>query len=97
MKYLYPYGATLNVVQPSTVVLSSGTIAVPIKRPICAYYSVKSNAGKLVVLGSSRMLTDSYINKEKNELFKDMLFEFFESDDLARKYSQPTDDIDVSL
>ncbi|XP_046739841.1 intraflagellar transport protein 52 homolog isoform X1 [Diprion similis] len=93
LKYLYPYGATLNVVQPSSVTLSSGAVAIPTNRPICAYYSSKSNGGKLVVLGSSRMLTDSYIEKEKNDQFREMLFDFFSSDDLAVKHTQP-DDID---
>ncbi|XP_048506010.1 intraflagellar transport protein 52 homolog isoform X2 [Athalia rosae] len=93
LKYLYPYGATLNVVQPSAVALSSGSVAIPTNRPICAYYASTSNAGKLVVLGSSRMLTDNYIEKEKNDLFREMLFEFFESESAATKDIQP-DDID---
>ncbi|KAL0111294.1 hypothetical protein PUN28_012893 [Cardiocondyla obscurior] len=78
MKFLYPYGATLNVVQPSVVALSSGSIAIPMNRPICAYHCVKSSNGKLVVLGSSRMLTDIYIEKENNDALRDMIFDFFE-------------------
>lgn len=50
MKFLYPFGATLNVAQPSAVALSSGSIAIPTNRPICAYYGGKEG-GKLVVLG----------------------------------------------
>lgn len=96
LKYLYPYGATLNVVQPSAVTLSSGAVAIPTNRPICAYYSSKSNAGKLVVLGSSRMLTDSYIEKEKNDQFREMLFEFFDSNEVSATDGPQLDDIDVS-
>lgn len=66
--------------KPSIVALSSGSITIPTNRPICAYYSSKSNAGKLVVLGSSTILTDSYIDKEKNDLLREMIFEFFESE-----------------
>lgn len=91
--FLYPYGATLNVVQPSVVALSSGSIAIPINRPICAYYYSEENNGKLVVLGSSRMLTDSYIEKEKNDALREMIFEFFESKDITTKDIH-TEDID---
>ncbi|XP_015112119.1 intraflagellar transport protein 52 homolog [Diachasma alloeum] len=79
MNFIYPYGATLNVVQPSIVALSTGTLATPMNRPICAYYSSPTSAGKLVVLGSSRLLTDSYIEKEQNDALRDMIFQFFQS------------------
>ncbi|KAG8041912.1 hypothetical protein G9C98_007216 [Cotesia typhae] len=48
MNFIYPYGATLNVVQPSVVALSSGTMAIPTNRPICAYYSSPTSSGKLI-------------------------------------------------
>ncbi|XP_011344141.1 intraflagellar transport protein 52 homolog isoform X2 [Ooceraea biroi] len=78
VKFLYPYGATLNVVQPSVIALSSGSIAIPMNRPICAYHCLKSG-GKLVVLGSSKMLTDTYIEKANNDALREMIFDFFES------------------
>ncbi|XP_076767063.1 intraflagellar transport 52 isoform X1 [Xylocopa sonorina] len=93
MKFLYPYGATLNVAEPSIVVLSTGSIAIPINRPICAYHCSKANGGKLLVLGSSRMLTDTYIEKEKNDSLREMIFDFFESKDTIVKESQ-MDDVD---
>lgn len=95
-KFLYPYGATLNVVQPSIVALSSGSITIPMNRPICAYHYVKNNGGKLVVLGSSRMLTDTYIEKENNDALREMIFDFFELD-VAGTANSHTDDVDVSL
>lgn len=95
-KFLYPYGATLNVVQPSVVALSSGSIAIPMNRPICAYHCVKNGGGKLVVLGSSRMLTDTYIEKENNDALREMIFDFFELD-VAETVNLHTDDVDVSL
>ncbi|XP_015438778.1 PREDICTED: intraflagellar transport protein 52 homolog [Dufourea novaeangliae] len=91
MNFLYPYGATLSVVQPSTVALSSGSIAVPTNRPICAYHYNEVNGGKLVVLGSSKMLTDAYIEKEKNDLLREMIFNFFESKEIVPKESQMDD------
>ncbi|XP_032691249.1 intraflagellar transport protein 52 homolog [Odontomachus brunneus] len=92
-KFLYPYGATLNVVQPSVVALSSGSVAVPMNRPICAYHCMKNGGGKLVVLGSSRMLTDTYIEKENNDALREMIFDFFELD-VAETVNPHTDDVD---
>lgn len=96
MNFLYPYGATLNVAQPSIVALSSGSIAVPTNRPICAYHYNETNGSKLLVLGSSRMLTDTYIEKAKNDSLIEMIFDFFESKTIVAKESQ-MDDVDVSL
>ncbi|XP_076276852.1 intraflagellar transport 52 [Lasioglossum baleicum] len=92
-KYLYPYGATLNVAQPSVVALSSGSLAVPMNRPICAYYYSEASGGKLVVLGSSKMLNDMYIEKEKNDLLREVIFDFFESKEIVTKEYQ-MDDVD---
>lgn len=96
MKFLYPYGATLNVVQPSIVALSSGSLAVPTNRPICAYHCSKDNGGKLLVLGSTRMLTDTYIEREKNDVLREMIFDFFESKEITTAEFQ-ADDVDVSF
>lgn len=96
IKFLYPYGATLNVVQPSVVALSSGSIAIPMNRPICAYHCVKNGGGKLVVLGSSRMLTDAYIEKENNDALREMIFDFFELK-VAEVMDLHSDDMDVRL
>ncbi|XP_024888284.1 intraflagellar transport protein 52 homolog isoform X1 [Temnothorax curvispinosus] len=93
MKFLYPYGATLNVVQPSVVALSSGSIAIPMNRPICAYHCIKHSNGKLVVLGSSRMLTDTYIEKERNDALREMIFDFFELN-VTETTDLHTDDIE---
>ena len=40
---MYPFGATLNVVKPAIPVLSSGTVSLPVNRPICAFHSSKVN------------------------------------------------------
>ncbi|XP_053975142.1 intraflagellar transport protein 52 homolog [Hylaeus volcanicus] len=93
LAFLYPYGATLNVAQPSIVALSSGSVAVPTNRPICAYHYSEASGSKLLVLGSSRMLTDTYIEKEKNDLLREMIFDFFESKEIVAKESQ-MDDVD---
>lgn len=38
MSFLYPYGATLNVMKPSTALLSTGSVSFPLNRPVCALY-----------------------------------------------------------
>lgn len=88
----------MNVVQPSVVALSSGSIAIPMNRPICAYYSGsgKKGSGKLVVLGSARMFTDPYIEREKNGALQEMIFDFFDSNDTTERDIR-SDDVDVSL
>ncbi|KAG0427014.1 hypothetical protein HPB47_025916 [Ixodes persulcatus] len=35
---MYPYGATLNVAKPAVALLSTGSCAFPLARPICALY-----------------------------------------------------------
>ncbi|XP_034940573.1 intraflagellar transport protein 52 homolog [Chelonus insularis] len=99
LRFLYPYGATLNVVQPSIVALSSGSMAVPTNRPICAYYFSSTSTGKLVVLGSSKLLTDAYIEKEKNDTLREMIFEFFESKEWKGKdiYIDDVDNLEYTF
>lgn len=36
LSFLYPYGATLNVMKPSTALLSTGSVSFPLNRPVCA-------------------------------------------------------------
>lgn len=98
LNFLYPYGATLNIVEPAAVALSSGTLAIPMNRPICAYYSARNNdtAGRLVVLGSSRILSDTYIDKEQNDKLCQMIFEFFSNKDRLSKDGH-MDDTDVRI
>ena len=41
LNFVYPFGATLNVVKPAVPVLSSGTVSLPVNRPVCAFYTSK--------------------------------------------------------
>ena len=41
LSFLYPYGATLNVMKPSSAVLSTGSVCFPLNRPVCAFYTSK--------------------------------------------------------
>lgn len=81
LSYVYPYGATLNVQKPSVAVLSTGSDSYPIQRPTVAFYSNmgiegRAPAGRLVVIGSSHVFHDNYIEKEDNGVLKDIIFEY---------------------
>lgn len=66
LKFVYPYGATLNVRSPAHVLLSSGPISFPANRPVGAFY-VSKNKGKLLVLGSMKFFHDDFFEKEDNQ------------------------------
>ena len=51
LKFVYPYGATINVRKPSVPLLSSGPISFPANRPVGAFY-VSPRRGKLFIIGS---------------------------------------------
>ena len=41
LQFLYPYGATLNVMKPGISILSSGSVSFPLNRPVCALFNSK--------------------------------------------------------
>lgn len=65
IEFVYPYGATLNVIQPSFVLLTTGPVVYPFNRPIVGYFSNEKN-GKILAIGSGHMFSDKYINDESN-------------------------------
>ena len=64
--FVYPFGATLNVQEPAFPIISSGPLSYPTGRPIGAIYQHQQSGGNLIVLGSYKMFTDDYIEKEQN-------------------------------
>ncbi|CUT99008.1 intraflagellar transport protein 52 [Echinococcus multilocularis] len=83
LQFLYAFGATLNVVKPATVLLSTGSVAFPLNRPVCAVCEIEnpnSGSGKLAVVGSIAMFTDAYINKEDNAKIFDVIISFLTSE-----------------
>jgi len=82
LTFVYPYGVTINLQRPAVPILSSGFMSHPLSRPIAAVWeSPKIDAeskrrGKLLVLGSSLMLEDSWIEKEENSKLQDVLLDF---------------------
>lgn len=83
VSFMYPYGATLNVAKPAVALLSTGSCAFPLARPICALYqSQQGPSGRILVLGSCHLLSDQYLDKEENSKIKDVLFQFLTSDEV---------------
>ena len=70
LAFVFPYGASLTVQKPAFPVLSSGPLALPLNRPVCALWTGKARAGsspgRMCVLGSSLMLHDDWIDKDDN-------------------------------
>ncbi|KAF5828565.1 osm-6-like protein [Dunaliella salina] len=85
LDFVYPYGATLSVQQPSqgmsgagaapVPILSSGKIAYPMNRPLGALWQLEG-AGKIAVLGSVQIFDDKYIDKEENSKLVDFIFKW---------------------
>lgn len=92
LAFAYPYGASLNVAKPAFPVLSSGHIAYPLNRPLCALWSSAPHgngrppahappSGKLCVLGSSYLFHDDWLDKDENAKLVDVLLKWLTGDD----------------
>lgn len=69
LKIIYPFGQSLDIdsKKPNiSTIFTSGKIAYPMNRPLCAVTTSKSTKGKLCVMGSVNFLENSYIDKEEN-------------------------------
>ena len=70
--FAFPYGCSVTVQKPAFPVLSSGPLAFPLNRPVCALWTSSSTrtpgaaAGRLCLLGSSHMLSDEWVDKDEN-------------------------------
>ncbi|CAG0919738.1 unnamed protein product [Notodromas monacha] len=83
MSFVYPFGATLNVISPAIPILSTGSVSFPLNRPVCAIYqSKKPGGGKIAVVGSTAVFTDAYVEKEDNAKIRDLLITFLTSEEI---------------
>ncbi|XP_077583130.1 intraflagellar transport protein 52 homolog [Stigmatopora nigra] len=81
LSFVYPYGATLNVMKPAIAVLSTGSICFPLHRPVLAFYQGKET-GKLVVVGSCHMFSDQFIEKEENSKILSVVLQWLMTDNI---------------
>mmetsp|Transcript_7612 Transcript_7612/g.17496 ORF Transcript_7612/g.17496 Transcript_7612/m.17496 type:complete len:440 (-) Transcript_7612:84-1403(-) len=87
LAFVYPYGATLNVQKPAVPILSTGYIAYPLNRPVGACISPKGSKGRIIVLGSTRIFDDEWLNKEENGKLLDVCL----------KWLQPAENMSLDL
>ena len=76
LKFVYPFGATLNIQKPAMAILSSGPLSVPNNRPIASLYTTKSKRGRIVVMGSVKVWADEYLDNEDNYKLSDILLKW---------------------
>lgn len=80
IEFLYPYGASLNVINPASVLLTTTSVAYPFNRPLAGYYSNEKN-GKIIAIGSGHMFIDKYINDESNSAIWDYFLQILTNND----------------
>ncbi|KAI8613355.1 hypothetical protein BC830DRAFT_1132568 [Chytriomyces sp. MP71] len=83
LSFIYPYGATLTVQKPSVPLLSTGTVSYPLNRPVAAAYIHAKGKGKIVVVGSGMMFSDTYIEKEENGKLFDVVLQLLTTEKIA--------------
>jgi len=87
LAFAYPYGASLAVQKPAYPVLSSGHLAFPLNRPICALWQAKSSRvpgmapGRLCLIGSSYVFHDDWLDKDENAKLVDVLLRWLTASD----------------
>lgn len=79
-EFVYPFGASLNVVKPAIPILSTGSVAFPLNRPVMSFYQHKTSGGKLATVGSAMMFSDNYIEKEDNMKLFEVLIQYLTTD-----------------
>mmetsp|Transcript_425 Transcript_425/g.786 ORF Transcript_425/g.786 Transcript_425/m.786 type:complete len:449 (-) Transcript_425:177-1523(-) len=101
LAFAYPYGASLSVQKPAFPALSSGHLAIPLNRPVCALWSGKPRVpamppGRICVLGSSYVLHDDWIEKDDNSKVIDVLIRWLTHADGVSMDSIDAEDPDIS-
>ena len=79
-KFVYPFGGSLLVKEPSIPILSSGTVCYPSNSAVMAVHNHPSG-GKLFVMGSWQILNDNYIDKEENSKIIDFILKYVMEND----------------
>lgn len=101
LAFAYPYGASLAVQKPAFPVLSSGHLAFPLSRPVCALWESKPRSpgmvpGRLCVLGSSYILHDDWLDKDENAKLVEVLTKWLVGSDEVNMDPIDAEDPDVS-
>ena len=70
----------MNVVKPAFPILSTGSVAFPLNRPVMAFYHHEPSGGKIAAVGSCALFGDNYIEKEDNLKIFDAVFKYLTTD-----------------
>lgn len=62
--------------KPAFPILTTGPVSYPANRPIMAAYTDNQSGGRLLVLGSTWMFEDEFIDKEDNTKALDGMLKF---------------------
>lgn len=76
LNLVYAYGATLQTQKPAFPILSTGPVSYPSNRPIVSAYVDSNSGGRLLVVGSTRMFDDEFLDKEDNVRTLDGMLKF---------------------
>ncbi len=79
LSFVYPNGTTLSVQSPAYTLLTSGSTSYPVDCPIAATWesdNVSGKQGRVLVLGSSDIFADDWLDKEENSQLCDVLFRY---------------------
>ena len=91
LKFVYPYGSTLNVRKPAVPILSSGPISFPPNRPIGAFYK-SQKGGKLFVMGSIKFFADEFFENEDNQKIQEAVFKWLLNQDKDAEFERYVND-----
>eukprot|EP01086_Lenisia_limosa_P002681 TRINITY_DN16627_c0_g1_i1.p1 TRINITY_DN16627_c0_g1~~TRINITY_DN16627_c0_g1_i1.p1 ORF type:complete len:433 (-),score=78.84 TRINITY_DN16627_c0_g1_i1:30-1328(-) len=82
LPFVFPHGCTLNAQNPAVTILSTGPISYPANRPVATLSDLTSSgSGRVLTLGSTQIMTDSWIEKEDNSLLMQTLFKWLANSD----------------
>jgi intraflagellar transport protein 52 len=79
LSFVYPNGTTLSVQSPAYTLLTSGSTSYPVDCPIAAAWesaNVSGKQGRVLILGSSDIFADDWLDKEENSQLCDVLFRY---------------------
>jgi intraflagellar transport protein 52 len=99
LTFVVPSGATLVVRKPAATILSSGKLAYPMQRPVCATWlgggSRGQNKGRIAVLGSGKMATDYWFDREDNARVLDFIMQWLATDSKVNLYDLDAEDLEI--
>ena len=77
LPFVYPNGGTISLQKPAVPLLSSGYLAYPLNRPVCAVYEQEQKGGgrpgRLMVVSSLQMFEDKWYGEEENAKLSEVL------------------------